>query len=119
MIKKKIFGIVTILAIAAVTAFNVQINTSEENKLADFGLANVEALATPEGTPTGLTGGYKRDEKRIETGCTVSYGGSVSTDGASINGNVNVQYKTIVCCIPSEAYNACDWSCADSECSKY
>ena len=44
MNKKKFFGIVTVLAIAVITAFNVNIN-SQEKGLSDVYLANIEALA--------------------------------------------------------------------------
>jgi len=42
--KKKIFGGLAILAIAAVAVFNVNFN-SKSSKLSDVSLANVEALA--------------------------------------------------------------------------
>jgi len=45
--KKKIFGGIVILAIAAMAAFNVNMNTQNEN-LSDLSLANVEALAQSE-----------------------------------------------------------------------
>ena len=43
--KKKIFGSLAVLIIAAITAFNVNINSQEEG-LSDVSLANVEALAS-------------------------------------------------------------------------
>ena len=43
--KRKILGSIAVLAIAALTAFNVNINT-QENGLSDISLDNVEALAT-------------------------------------------------------------------------
>jgi len=43
--KKKILGSIAVLAIAALTAFNVSIN-SQENGLSDISLNNVEALAS-------------------------------------------------------------------------
>ena len=119
MNKKKIFGSVTILAIATIASLNVQMNAKEENQLVEFGIANVEALATPEALPTGLTGGYERQLKNIETNSTVSYGGSVSNNGGSVSGNVTTHYKTIICCTPSSIYNACDWDHSDSECTRY
>jgi hypothetical protein len=44
MNKKKIFGSIVILAIAAMAAFNVNVNTQEEG-LSDISLENMEALA--------------------------------------------------------------------------
>lgn len=44
MNKKKIFGSIAVLAIAALTAFNVNINT-RENGFSDVSLENMEALA--------------------------------------------------------------------------
>jgi len=43
--KKKFFGSLAVLAIAAVAAFNVNVNT-QENGLSDVSLDNVEALAS-------------------------------------------------------------------------
>ncbi len=42
--KKKILGGIAVLAIAAIAAFNVNMNTQSSN-LSDISLANVEALA--------------------------------------------------------------------------
>jgi hypothetical protein len=42
--KKKIFGGIALLAIAAVVAWNVDLN-SQSNDLSDISLANIEALA--------------------------------------------------------------------------
>lgn len=51
--KKKLFGSIAVLAVAALTAFNVNVN-SQENGLSDVSLENVEALAyeLPEATIT-------------------------------------------------------------------
>ncbi|WP_080904340.1 NVEALA domain-containing protein [Parabacteroides sp. Marseille-P3160] len=46
--KKKIFGGLAVLAIAAMAAFNVNLSAQEEN-LSTISLANVEALAGGEG----------------------------------------------------------------------
>ena len=46
--KKKFFGSLAVLAIAAVAAFNVNVNTQEEG-LSDVSLDNVEALAGEKG----------------------------------------------------------------------
>lgn len=43
--KKKVLGSIAVLAIAALTAFNVNIN-SQDNGLSDISLDNVEALAS-------------------------------------------------------------------------
>ena len=51
MNNKKILGIFAALAIAVVTAFNVNIN-SQEKGLSDVSLANVEALAQEDGGTT-------------------------------------------------------------------
>lgn len=45
--KKKIIGSVAVMAIAAITAFNVSISKSSDG-LTDVSLANVEALAQSE-----------------------------------------------------------------------
>jgi len=52
--KKKIFGGIAILAIAAMAAFNVTMNTQNEN-LSDLSLANVEALAQTSGETVYVT----------------------------------------------------------------
>ena len=52
MNKKKIFGSIAVLAIAAIAAFNININANE-NGLSDISLANVEALADGEGGSNG------------------------------------------------------------------
>lgn len=51
--KKKIVGGIAVLAIAAVAAFNVSLNSQEEN-LSNINIASVEALANGEsgGTPS-------------------------------------------------------------------
>lgn len=46
--KKKIFGSIAVIAIAAVAAFNVNFNTVQDNNLSGVSLANVEALASSE-----------------------------------------------------------------------
>jgi len=44
--KKKIFGVIAVLAIVAVAAFNVNMGVnSQKTNLSDWSLANVEALA--------------------------------------------------------------------------
>jgi hypothetical protein len=48
--KKKIFGGITVLAIAAVAAFNVNFS-AQSNGLSDVSLTNVEALANENNCP--------------------------------------------------------------------
>ena len=56
MNKKKLFGSIAVLAIAAMAAFNVNVNTNETG-LGDTSLLNIEALAS-ESTPVeSLPGG--------------------------------------------------------------
>jgi hypothetical protein len=50
--KKKIFGGIALLAIAAMAAWNVNLNSQPSNKLSDTMLANIEALAGENGTET-------------------------------------------------------------------
>jgi hypothetical protein len=45
--KKKIFMGIAVLAIAALSAWNIQF-TSKSGELSDLSLANIETLATPE-----------------------------------------------------------------------
>ncbi|GAB6008837.1 NVEALA domain-containing protein [Dysgonomonas reticulitermitis] len=47
--KKKIIGGIAILAIAAVAAFNVNLNLAQESNMSPLALANIEALAQSEG----------------------------------------------------------------------
>ena len=52
--KKKIFGGILAVAIAAVAAVNVNFNNESEDALSALSLANVEALASGEnGSPCG------------------------------------------------------------------
>lgn len=53
--KRKILGIFTVIAIAAVAGYNVYTSMNKEIQLSDLALANVEALAQREwgqGMPT-------------------------------------------------------------------
>lgn len=63
--KKKIFAVVAVLAFAAVIGLNVRTN-SQENKMADLSLDNVEALA----------GGEYRDLEGLLCGawCQIYFG---------------------------------------------
>ncbi|GAB6008824.1 NVEALA domain-containing protein [Dysgonomonas reticulitermitis] len=47
--KKKILGGIAILAIAALAAFNVNMNLVQESNMSPLALANVEALAQESG----------------------------------------------------------------------
>ncbi|GHT71950.1 hypothetical protein AGMMS50239_41270 [Bacteroidia bacterium] len=57
--KKKIFGGIAVLAIAAVAAWNVNLS-SQSSDMSDVSLANVEALAAeiPDGTNCSSTAPY-------------------------------------------------------------
>jgi hypothetical protein len=55
--KKYVFGGIAVLAIAAVAAWNVNLNSQRENLLSDFALANVDALAGENGCHN--TNGYR------------------------------------------------------------
>lgn len=50
--KKKIIGSVAVMAIAAITAFNLNFS-NQENDFQSLSLANVEALAQGEGSMSG------------------------------------------------------------------
>ena len=62
--KKKIFGGIAVLAIAAVAALNLNFNT-QSNDLSAINLANVEALASE---AKDETGGIKKAPYDLETG---------------------------------------------------
>ena len=53
--KKKVLGGFAVLAVAAVVAFNVNMNNSEKNSLSDLALANVEAFGCENGESCGYT----------------------------------------------------------------
>lgn len=72
--KKKIFGGITVLAIAAMAAFNLNLNT-QENDMSLLSLANVEALASEGDGP-------------ITNSCT--FGGTECVTLCKINGVVEV-----------------------------
>lgn len=46
--KKKLLGLITVLAIAAIAAYNVNVNI-QNNGLSDISLENIEALASEDG----------------------------------------------------------------------
>ena len=56
--KKKIILGFAVLAIAAVAAFNVNLNTNQKSDMSLLALANVEALADGEINPSNCPGGY-------------------------------------------------------------
>jgi|SRR5690554_1842698 len=53
--KKKFFVGIAVLAIAAIAAFNVNLNTGQKNDMSVLVLANVEALANNETPPNVIT----------------------------------------------------------------
>jgi hypothetical protein len=71
--KKKIFGGIAVVAIAAVAAWNVNLN-SQDNELSNVYLANVEALANGESTP-------------INPSC---WNGGVGSSSCSIDGGIQI-----------------------------
>ena len=74
MINKKIIGSIAVLAIAAITAFNVNVNT-QETRLSDVSLDNVEALASESSAYFCLNlSGCRFD---INFNCHVYYNGSL------------------------------------------
>lgn len=52
--KKQLLGSLAVVAIAAVTAFNINLNFGADSKLSTVNMSNVEALASGE-TGTGKT----------------------------------------------------------------
>jgi hypothetical protein len=88
--RKKIFSGIAVLAIVAVSAWNVSLNT-KSNNLSDVSLVNVEALANPDGSGSievGTNGsgiyakatyGWKFEngqQLKFIAGCEVSSSGS-------------------------------------------
>jgi hypothetical protein len=80
--KKKILGGIAILAIAALAAFNVNLNLAQESNMSPLALANVEALAQSEGgggttyyvNPCPKHSGNECSSKSSPYGCkTLSY----------------------------------------------
>jgi hypothetical protein len=78
MSKKKFFGTLAVLAIAAMTAFNVSVNM-QENRLSDIALSNIEALATEYDWHENRTDRYDSRKKCYQqcvddgTGCAYVY----------------------------------------------
>ena len=64
--KKKIFYGITVLAIAATAAFNVNVN-SEKNLFESAMLANIEALAIVEDNPPPCGEGCKEWDESVTT----------------------------------------------------
>ena len=58
--KKKILGIIAIVAIALTMALNINFS-AKNNRLSDLSLANIEALAKKEGDDGGTCGWGKAD----------------------------------------------------------
>ena len=69
--KHKVIGSIAVLAIAALTAFNVNINT-QENGLSDISLDNVEALATEQLSSTPWTE-YAKSSLQATSYCCDGY----------------------------------------------
>ncbi|MEA4936479.1 hypothetical protein SDC9_117312 [bioreactor metagenome] len=65
--KKKIFGSMAILAIAAVVAFNVNLGTKKSDRLSLLALTNIEVLAD------GEDGGERKYQCKIESTCEDIY----------------------------------------------
>ena len=95
--KKKIFGGIAVLAIAALATWNVSLN-SQNSSLSEIQLANIEALATESGTLfTRITGNctYSGTGK---AGSTVTIAGisiTVSTDGTCSYSANNAEVRCI------------------------
>ncbi|GAB6011593.1 NVEALA domain-containing protein [Viscerimonas tarda] len=90
--KKKIFGSLAILAIAAVTVLNVNLSSQKE-LLSDISLANVEALAQDEDNrPTGTAATLE------ETTYTYNEAGQL----------INVKTITRPCCAQDYPWFYCD-----------
>ncbi len=79
MNKKSISGLLAVLMIAAVAAFNVSLNSQKET-LSDLAMENVEALASESGGSccigsrfqiTPVNGGYKCTNDRGNSCCPV------------------------------------------------
>ena len=70
MKNNKVLGSIAVLAIAALTAFNVNMN-SQENGLSDVSLDNVEALANENDNHWSdwLTQGLTKDERAYTVSC--------------------------------------------------
>jgi len=100
--KKKIFGSIAILAIAAVAAFNLNLNM--ENEASKLSLANVEVLAYGEKLPDNWKKGMKTGTKSIVTSYTIIL-------GVRIN-----HYTDISCCVGSVESDACDTDAQDYRC---
>ena len=92
MNKKKIFGSIAVLAIAALAAFNVNINTQEDG-LSDVSLNNVEALAseTPNSDKKCSTSISSKNNKEMCSTRPVKYttliGTSYSCSSTKIGGS--------------------------------
>jgi hypothetical protein len=69
MKKNFLYGI-SVLAIAAVAAWNVNFNSQKNNGLSDIQLANVEALAQEGGNANNCPGGYCSWSNYVGENCT-------------------------------------------------
>jgi hypothetical protein len=72
--KTKIFGGIAILAIALAMAFNVSLNTGKSKNTSLLALANVEALASGEGSSSDCET-YCTSDSRYD--CIISWGAGI------------------------------------------
>ncbi|MDR2911255.1 MAG: NVEALA domain-containing protein [Bacteroidales bacterium] len=83
--KRKVISIIGLVALAAIVAFNVNLNSNGES-LSDFALANVEALALDEGGSSGTFTCYSTYNRCSFWGCSTVYRcGNPCTDASSDN----------------------------------
>lgn len=100
--KKKIFGGIAVLAIAAMAAFNLNLNV--ENETSALSLANIEVLAYGEKLPDNWKQGMKTGTKKIENGYIERWWGRETV------------YLDISCCVSSSPSDACDDDQMDGRC---
>jgi len=92
--KKKIFGSIAVLAIAAVAAFNLNLNM--ENKASILSLANIEVLAYGEELPSNWKVGLKIVTKIRVIGYRETWWGGIE-----------LIYEEYDDCITGSPYDAC------------
>jgi len=118
--KKTIIGSIAIVAIAAVVAFNLQLNTMTGNKLANVSLMNIEALAAGDKPPTGA--GIKEKEECQNNGgywnmALVCDGGGVTSVVCNVAGELSVLGFTLKGSYSlGKTYDICweRWACKES-----
>jgi hypothetical protein len=89
MNKKKIFGSIAVLAITALTAFNVSINTQEDG-LSNISLNDVEALAGESG--------YCENGGKGSTSCSIAAGVEIAGGGVTSGCSVSCTSGYYACC---------------------